>query len=201
MVRIALPIALAALLPAAAGLVAGCSEGAPEPGFEPRATTSPTRQAPATTTQPPDPPQALAPADPSAPPPPGRWYTLSLPEGASRTVSAAPDIVDATYVLDAEERVMLAIFRPMPQQTDLELWTTATEGLLDGIPVREDDARIGDVPARLGTFPSELRWTFVADGWGGLVKCYAESPRDEAWLHEHCDPTVRTLSLDRPLRP
>jgi hypothetical protein len=195
-------LGLVTLLLGSAPTLAGCSGGEAEPGFSsPRGARSSSPEAPSRARPASEPggPPALEPSGEA--PPPGRWYELSLPEGARRVVSAAPDIVDATYELDGEERVMLTVFRPMPQQTDLEAWTTATESLLDGIPLREDDALLGDVPARLGTFPSELRWTFVADGWGGLVKCFADSPHDEVWLHERCDPVVRTLRLRRPLVP
>jgi hypothetical protein len=109
-------------------------------------------------------------------------------------------VVDATYVLDASEGLSLAVFRPMPAQVDLEAWTTATEGILEGIPRRHDDATIDGVPARLGTFDDQLRWTFVADGVGGLFRCFADGPRDEAWLLERCGPVVASVRLIRPIR-
>ncbi|GAB4212883.1 MAG: hypothetical protein OHK0013_36180 [Sandaracinaceae bacterium] len=186
----------------------GCSDRDAEPTFtrprEERARSSPSAVAPIPTTVTPEDPSPVAdvPAEePGVLPPAGRWYTLSLPAGASRTVSSAPEVVDATYVLDAAEGLHFAVFRPMPAQDDLEAWTTATEGILEGLPRRHDDARVDGVPARLATFDDQLRWTFVADGMGGLLRCFADGPRDEAWLRERCEPVVASLRLSRPMRP
>jgi hypothetical protein len=190
--------------------LAGCSGGEGEPSFARGARASSTSrpsveappaqarsaEAPATGAPPATPPAEGAPI-----PPPGRWYALVLPEGATRVASSAPEVIDATYELDAAEGLRLAVFRPMPAQDDLEAWTTATERILDGIPRRHDDAMLDGVPARLGTFEDQLRWTFVADGTGGLLRCFADGPRDEAWLRERCDPVVASFRLTRPIRP
>ena len=130
----------------------------------------------------------------------GSFYSLALPEGAARAETTSTDIIDAVYVLSPEEHVSLTVFRPMPAQHDLEAWTDAAERILDGMASRHDDARLGDVDARLAVFPGELRWTAVADGRGLLVKCFAEEPEDEAWMHARCDDVIASLRLSHPVQ-
>jgi hypothetical protein len=122
-----------------------------------------------------------------------------LPEGASDGVPSEPDVVDSVYVLRPDEGVTLSLFRPFPQQTDLETWTRTVETILEGIPVRYDETVVSGVPARVGELPGELRWTLVVDGTGHLYRCTAGDGQDAAWLHERCDETVQGLSLVRAI--
>jgi hypothetical protein len=130
----------------------------------------------------------------------GVFYTLTLPEGASDGVPSEPDVVDSVYVLSAEEGVTLSLFRPFPQQTDLDTWTRTVETILEGIPQRYDEAQVAGLPARVAELPGELRWTLIVDGTGHLYRCTAADGQDAAWLHERCDETVQSLSLVRAIQ-
>ena len=127
----------------------------------------------------------------------GVFYTIELPEGASDGVPSEPDVVDSVYVLSAGEGVTLALFRPFPQQGDLDTWTRTVETILEGIPQRYDETRVAGLPARVGELPGELRWTVIVDGAGHLYRCTSRGGEDAAWLHERCDATVQSLTLTR----
>lgn len=129
----------------------------------------------------------------------GVFYTLTLPEGASDGVPSEPDVVDSVYVLSGEDGVTLSLFRPFPQQSDLDTWTRTVETILEGLPQRYDETRIAGLPARVAELPGELRWTLVVDGMGHLYRCTAAEGQDAAWLHERCDATVQSLTLTRAI--
>ncbi|MBX7192685.1 MAG: hypothetical protein K1X94_11535 [Sandaracinaceae bacterium] len=129
----------------------------------------------------------------------GVFYEIDLPAGAVDAVPSAPDVIDSVYRLSAEDDVTLTFFRPMPRQGELDAWNGAVTALLDGIPAREDEGELAGVPARVTFLPGELRWTAVVDGQGLLLKCFTSRPEDEAWMHAHCDETVSSLTLRRPI--
>lgn len=171
------------------GLAVGCgSERAAPPPAEPPSTGTPTAS-------PPDPP-----GEPDTRRERGEFYSITVPVEATRAQPNAPEIIEAVYVLSPEEGLFLSIFRPMPEQTDLESWTTTSETILEGLPSRHDDAEVSGMQARLGVFPGELRWTVVADGNGLLFRCFSPEPRDEPWMREHCEDTVTSVALVRPIQ-
>lgn len=129
----------------------------------------------------------------------GVFYTITLPEGAHDGVPSEPDVVDSVYVLSAADDVTLSLFRPFPQQSDLDTWTRTVETILEGLPQRYDETRIAGLPARVAELPGELRWTLVVDGMGHLYRCTAAEGQDAAWLHERCDETVQSLTLVRAI--
>ncbi len=130
----------------------------------------------------------------------GAFYSVMLPADATRAEPSAPEIVEAVWVIAPAEGVLLTVFRPMPEQTDLEAWTTASETILEGIPSRHDEAELSGLPARVGVFPGELRWTVVADGNGLLFRCFSPDPHDEAWMRAHCEEAVQSVELVRPVQ-
>jgi hypothetical protein len=130
----------------------------------------------------------------------GVFYTLTLPEGAHDGVPSEPEVVDSVYELAPAEGVRLALFRPFPQQTDLDTWTRTVETILEGVPERQDETTVSGLPARISELPGELRWTLVVDGAGHIYRCTANGGQDAAWMHERCDPTVESLSLVRAIR-
>ena len=90
----------------------------------------------------------------------------------------------------------------MPGQQDLDKWAASLSTLLSSEPVVTADAptTIDGLPARVRATAKGLDWIFVADGFGGLVRCFSKSARDLAWLHEALRSTVMaTFTLSHPI--
>ena len=158
----------------------GCASERSEPGFEAR----PSAGEPAGAT-------------PAATPPSGAWYTVRLPTHAARASNVDSDVIEAVYVV---EPVSLTVLVPIAQQRSLTTWATTVRGLFSDEPVTmEERGSVGSVPAVVQVTRDSLRWVFVADGYGAIVKCWSIEPRDRGWLHEQCDPLMAEMSLVRPI--
>jgi len=182
------------------GLSTGCGseESAPRarPGPSGPSAESPSPERPA---EPPS-PEPPARSEPATRQQRGAFYSILLPADATRAEPSAPEIVEAVWVIAPAEGVVLTVFRPMPEQNDLETWTSASERILEGIPARHDETELSGMPARVGVFPGELRWTVVADGNGLLFRCFSPDPHDEAWMRARCEEAVNSVELVRPIQ-
>lgn len=138
---------------------------------------------------------------PVAPSPLGArsWYEIELPPGA-RPALVPNEAIDAVHRLDDALGLTLTVLTPMPGQNDLRAWSMAVDDIFAEHPVdRFDEGTIDGVPARIGVSSSQLRWTAVADGYGLMFQCFGDEPHDEAWLHAHCDRTIESVRLVRPI--
>lgn len=131
------------------------------------------------------------------------WYEVTLPGGATRArfepEAAIPAGVTDMFLVDPVGRAAMSFFHPMPYPENRASWTAKMERMFRETPSRTWEGELAGEPATLSLFARELRWTLVVDGFGVMVKCLAEAPRDEAWFHERCDPVAATVTLHRPL--
>ena len=161
----------------------GCGESAAEPGFQSQLDDPDPREVTATEVH---------------DPPPDAWYTLVLPPNAALGTHDQEDVIDAVYVVPP---LTLTVLVPIPRQRELGPWASTVRGLFVDEPVLgEEDGSVGSVPAIIQQTATSLRWVFVADGVGVIVKCFCQAPRERAFLHEHCDPLLGEMSLVRPIR-
>ncbi len=167
---------------ASALFMLGCAEEAAEPGFEARASDpDPTEANPRNTEDVDD----------------DRWYSIILPPNAAVGTNDQEDVIDAVYVVPP---VTLTVLHPIPRQRELDTWASTVRELFRDEPViGEEDGTVGSVSAIVQLTRDSLRWVFVADEFGCIVKCFAAEPRERAWLHEHCDPLMGEMSLLRPI--
>jgi hypothetical protein len=135
--------------------------------------------------------------------PHGTWYEVALPADATPVGFPAgagiPEGTTDMFLIDPVGRAALSMFHPMPGHDDREEWTAFIQQMFVDAPTRTWEGEIDDVPATVSRFDQELRWTLVVDGFGVLVKCLSEKPRDEAWFRERCEPIVASVRLARPL--
>jgi hypothetical protein len=134
------------------------------------------------------------------PAPDGHWYSLELPDDAAPTLPPVTDVIDWTYVLHDETRVVLTVLRPIPGQGDLAQWIARTDVIFQEDPVlNRRDGVFAGMPAQLQVTDRALRWVFVADGFGAVFLCAAEGPTAEGSLHAACDDTLQSVRLLRPI--
>lgn len=166
--------------PIVCALVAfGCAAAEPsEPGFEARRSDpEPANEAPA--------------------PASDAWYSITLPARAALAADVENDVIDAVYVV---EPVSLTVLTPIARQRSLSPWATTVRGLFSDEPViTEERGSVGSVSAVVQVTHNSLRWVFVADGYGAIVKCWSTEPHDREWLHRECDPLMAEMSLIRPI--
>jgi hypothetical protein len=134
----------------------------------------------------------------------GSWYAFALPRGGVQaTVAMGGSEIEAVYELEPLAHLGVTISRPMPRQADLDHWFTMITSKVFKEPPIDADAgeTIDDVPVRVRTTAHSVDWYFAADGFGVFLRCGREpsEPTTPAWLHEHCDPVLKTFRLTRPI--